>query len=120
MSEDLAQESELRQSLLNEKTSSKPRRTTRLKLTLRTPTQETGKQQQQKIIRWLRQCEAASIEKIKVTSPTKSPRTKLFDAKTSNGSIVKQEKDKHHEEEEEEVKRRFLFCLWYARNIHLL
>ena len=48
MSEDLAQESELRQSLLNEKTSSKPRRTTRLKLTLRTPTQETGKQQQQK------------------------------------------------------------------------
>lgn len=111
LSENLAQESELRQSLLNEKTSSKPRRTTRLKLTLRTPTQETGKQQQQKrSLDGSANAKQRPLKKIKVTSPTKSPRTKLFDAKTSNGSIVKQEKDKHHEEEEEEVKENDDFC----------
>lgn len=108
LSEDLAQESELRQSLVNA-SSSKPRKTTRLKLTLRTPTQ-TSRQQQKRSLDGIANAKHRPLKKIKVTSPTKSPRTKLFDAKTSNSSIVKQEKDKHQEAEEEEIKENDDFC----------
>lgn len=108
LSEDLAQESELRQSLVNA-SSSKPRKTTRLKLTLRTPTQ-TSRQQQKRSLDGIANAKYRPLKKIKVTSPTKSPRTKLFDAKTSNSSIVKQEKDKHQEAEEEEIKENDDFC----------